>query len=90
MVTNEERIAELEERLREIELERDERRGRNPFGVIRNVMQELVPSDVRRHMLAAQRENLLAMRAYLDRSISRTEDAAARITPVETSTVEHI
>ncbi len=79
MATSEERIAELEERLRELELERDVERGRNPFQVIRDLRDELVPTEVRRHMLAARRENLLAMRSYLDRAIARLESAASRL-----------
>jgi hypothetical protein len=86
MATAEERIAELEERLRDMELEREERRSYNPFRLARDVAQEFVPSDVRRHMLAARRERLLAVRAYLDRAIARVEDAAVRITPNNATT----
>lgn len=79
MATSEERLAELEERLRELELERDVERGRSPFQVIRDLRDELIPAEVRRHMLAARRENLLAMRSYLDRAIARLETAASRL-----------
>lgn len=79
MATTEERLAELEERLRELELEREAERDRNPFRILRDLRDELIPTDVRRHMLAARRENLLAMRAYLDRAIARLESAASRL-----------
>ena len=79
MATSEDRLAELEERLRELELERDAGRDRNPFRVIRDLRNELIPTDVRRHMLAARRENLLAMRSYLDRAIGRLETAASHL-----------
>ncbi|MND01456.1 hypothetical protein D3C83_204570 [compost metagenome] len=36
-------------------------------------LQRLVPSDVREHLVAAQRENMLAARAYLDRMIDGLE-----------------
>jgi hypothetical protein len=35
------------------------------------MLREIMPPDVRTHMRAAQRERLLAMRAYLDRAIAR-------------------
>lgn len=80
-MTTEERLAELEERLRDMELEREEHKSRHPLRIVRELVEEVVPTDVRRHMLAARRERLLAVRAYIDRAISRVEDAAVRITP---------
>ena len=87
MATTEERIAELEERLRELEIERESAHGRNPFRMIREISDEIVPVHVRRHMLAARRENMLAFRAYLDRAIARVESAAARIAPRDQETL---
>jgi hypothetical protein len=69
MVTNEERITEMEQRLADMEAEL--RARQRPRIRISGVLREIVPPDVRVHMRAAQRERLLAMRAYLDRVITR-------------------
>lgn len=72
MVTNEERITEMEQRLADMEAElRARQRPRIRFS---GVLREIVPPDVRVHMRAAQRERLLAMRAYLDRIITRFDN----------------
>lgn len=69
MVTNEERLTEMEQRLADLEVElRARERRRMPIG---GILREMVPPGVRTHMRAAQRERLLAVRAYLDRAISR-------------------
>ena len=69
MVTNEERITEMEQRLADLEAEL--RARQRPRIHISGMLREIMPPDVRTHMRAAQRERLLAMRAYLDRMISR-------------------
>ena len=69
MVTNEERLTELEQRI--VDLEAELRARSRPRIPMVGLLRELVPSDVRMHMRAAQRERLLAARAYLDRAITR-------------------
>jgi hypothetical protein len=72
MVTNEERITEMEQRLADMEAElRARQRPRIRVG---GILRELVPPDVRTHMRAAQRERLLAARVYLDRVIARFDN----------------
>lgn len=61
------RIAELESRVRE--MERRERES----GPVRSVLRELFPPEVRAHMRAARKEQLLAMRAILDHWIERVD-----------------
>ena len=69
MVTNEERLTEMEQRVADLEAElRARQRSRVPVG---SVLRELVPPEVRSHVRAARKEQLLAMRAYLDRAIGR-------------------
>lgn len=69
MVTNEDRLTEMEQRLADLEAEL---RGRErPKLRIGGILREMMPPDVRIHMRAAQRERLLAVRAYLDRVINR-------------------
>jgi hypothetical protein len=69
MVTNEERLTEMEQRVADLEAElRARQRPRIRIG---SMLREIMPPDVRTHMRAAQRERLLAMRAYLDRAIAR-------------------
>ena len=61
------RIAILEERLAELEARDQEEEGLEPlFG-------RLFPSEARRHMRAARKEQLLAARAFLDHWIDRIE-----------------
>jgi len=59
------RIAQLEEKIKE--LERREEQG------IEKMFRTLVPEDVRVHMRAAQKEQLLAVRSMLDHWIERAE-----------------
>jgi len=69
------RLAELETRVREME-----RRDRE-HGPIRSLLREIFPPEVREHMRAARKEQLLAVRAVLDHWIERvehTESARAR------------
>ena len=63
----EERLRFLEERLRELQ-DRSERRPRA-------ILERMVPPEVRAHLRASQRERLLALRAWLDVAIKRTEQA---------------
>ena len=74
--TMEERVRWLEERLRDLQ-ERSERRPQAMFerseSRPRAVLERMVPSEVRAHLRASQREQLLALRAWLDAAIQRTE-----------------
>jgi hypothetical protein len=53
-----ERVAQLEGRLKELEARRRESPG--------NLLGRVVPPDVRRHFMNGQREQLLALRALVD------------------------
>lgn len=64
--TLEERVRALEERLRGLQGGRP--RGPEPL------FNRLVPPEARRHLRAAQRERLLAVRAFIDAAIKRTEE----------------
>jgi hypothetical protein len=61
------RLAELEARVREME------KRENEPDPVRKVLGELFPSEVREHMRAARKEQLLALRAVLDHWIDRVE-----------------
>ena len=61
------RIAELEERLADLE-----RRARGEKRV-RGLIQELIPAEVRTHLKAARREQLMAARSFLDHWIERID-----------------
>lgn len=61
------RIAELESRVREME------RREHESGPLRSVLREIFPPEVREHMRAARKEQLLAMRAILDHWIERVD-----------------
>ncbi|MBU6422691.1 MAG: hypothetical protein KGJ98_01955 [Chloroflexota bacterium] len=65
------RIGELESRVRE--MERREREA----GPVRSLLNEVFPPEVREHMRAARKEQLLAVRAMLDRMIEKTEEREA-------------
>ncbi len=67
----ESRITQLEAQLREIEAERSER-------PLRSLIESLLPSDARSHMRAAQKEQLLAMRCFLDRWIEKVDETKAK------------
>lgn len=66
-MNTEERVRLLEERLREMQ---ERHAARHP----RALLERAIPPEARRHLRAAQRERLLAMRAVLDAAIKRTED----------------
>ena len=72
----EERVRWLEERLRDLQ-ERYERRPQALRERIesrpRGLLERMVPQEVRAHLRASQREQLLALRAWLDVAIQRIE-----------------
>ena len=61
------RIADLERRIAELQ-EDDAPRG------MFHLLDQVLPAESRQHMRAAQKEQLLAFRALLDRWISRMDD----------------
>jgi hypothetical protein len=70
----EERVRQLEARLRELQ-ERYERRPQAMRDRPRALLERMVPSEVRAHLRASQREQLLALRAWLDVAIQRIEQS---------------
>jgi hypothetical protein len=64
----EDRIDELEQRLDQLE------QRRSTVDRSRSAMNSVVPSDTRRHLRAAGREQLLAVRSLLDHWIGRLRD----------------
>ena len=74
----EERVRQLEERLRDLQ-DRYERRPRATRERIerrpRALLERMVPPEVRAHLRASQREQLLALRAWLDVAITRIEQS---------------
>jgi hypothetical protein len=75
------RIKELEERLREMEEERVRWRGRA-------LIDELFPPETRKHMRAALKEELLAMRSVLDHWIDKQENGTTGTKRRESISVE--
>ena len=65
------RLAQLEERLAKLEARESEAAS------IETLITQLVPSDVRAHLRAARKEQLLAARAMLDHWIARVDRAPA-------------
>ena len=63
------RLVILEERLAELEAREAE------VGSIETLVAQLIPSDVRSHLRAARKEQLLAARAMLDHWIARIDRA---------------
>ena len=63
------RIAALEEQLRE---------DRRPSAVVDNAVRAVLPDETRRHMRAAWREQLLAVRSILDHWIERQAPEPAK------------
>ncbi len=59
------RVRELEEQLRQVR----EQQGRRPDALLHSIL----PAETRRHLRAAQRERLLAVRSLVDAAIKRTE-----------------
>jgi hypothetical protein len=76
MTDLEARLAELEQRLAEVEA-REESEPRGLMGLWRAVF----PPEVRKHMRAARKEQLLAARAFLDHRIERLEKEPADALP---------
>jgi hypothetical protein len=72
MVSEAERIRELEERLEQLERELTRRQG----GRLSNLLDSLLPSEVRGHLRAAGREQMLAVSAYLDHMAGKASEAA--------------
>ena len=72
MTELETQLAEMEERLRMLEARDDD----EPGGLGR-LFRELFPADVRTHMRAARKEQLLAARAFLDHLIERVDKEPA-------------
>ncbi len=68
MTDLEDQLVELEQRLAAVEA----RGGRAPRGLL-GVWRELFPPEVRTHMRAARKEQLLAARAFLDHWIDRMD-----------------
>jgi len=62
------RVRELEEQLRQVR-EQQGQQGHRPGGLLHSIL----PSETRRHLRAAQRERLLAVRSLVDAAIKRTE-----------------
>ena len=74
------RIRELEERLRAME--------RGEMRYARRVIDELFPSETRKHMRSAWKEQLLAIRSMLDHWIEKQEDGGSRTKRRESISVE--
>ena len=62
------RVRELEEKLRAMESESDRS--------MRNVLNEIIPPDTRKHMRAARKEQLMAIRSVLDHWIAKADESA--------------
>ncbi len=69
MVTEADRLHELEKRIERLESELA-RRERGPLRVS-TLTERVLPSDARSHLRASWREQLLAMRVFVDRAIER-------------------
>ena len=63
------RVRELEDKIKVLESEGDR------FG-IRSLFDELFPTDARKHMRAARKEQLMAIRSVLDHWIEKTDESA--------------
>lgn len=72
MVSEAERIRELEERLEQLEAELKRREG----GGLSDLVGSLLPSEVRRHLRAACREQMLAVSSYLNFMAGKASQAA--------------
>jgi hypothetical protein len=72
MVSDAQRIRELEERLEQLEDELKRRDGGGLFDFVGS----LVPADVRGHLRAACREQLLAVSSYLNHMAGKATQAA--------------
>ncbi len=63
----------LEEKLRRLEDQVRELRRRESLWPA-SIVRRLLPPEARKHLRAAQRERLLAVRALIDAAIQRTEE----------------
>jgi hypothetical protein len=72
------RLAALEERLSEVEARADagDRTVGSPLEALDAVLDVVLPSEVRGHLRAARKEQLLAMRAMVDAWIDRVDRKA--------------
>jgi hypothetical protein len=66
--SSEERIADMERRVERLE------RGPSAIQRSRGMLSDVVPAESRRHMRAAGREQLMAVRSMLDHWIRRLDD----------------
>ena len=72
MVSEADRIRELEERLEQLERELGRREG----GGVAGLLESLLPGEVREHLRAAAREQMLAVSAYLNHMAGKASEAA--------------
>ena len=72
MVSEADRIRVLEERLEQLERELGRRQG----GRLADMLESLVPGEVRTHLRAAYREQMLAVSAYLDHMAGKASEVA--------------
>ena len=72
MMSEAQKIEDLEERISA--LERDRSRGSRPLTDLRELLERLVPTEVRQHLRTSQREQVMAVRAYLDYIIERIDE----------------
>lgn len=75
-MTDQTRETELEQRIRDLEqrLSRYERSS-GPETAFWALMHRIFPEDARKHMKVATREQLIMARGYIDRWITRLDDA---------------
>ncbi|HEY8731776.1 MAG TPA: hypothetical protein VIN69_07340 [Candidatus Limnocylindria bacterium] len=64
------RITQLEATLREVEANQEDGRP------LRSLIDRLFPADARTHLRAARKEQLLAMRSFLDHWIEKVDEDA--------------
>jgi hypothetical protein len=65
------RITQLEAKLRELQAEQEDGRP------LRSLIDRLFPADARTHLRAARKEQLLAMRSFLDHWIENVDEEHA-------------
>ena len=75
---------DLEARVRKMEEQLRELQAQQPGALSRR----LVPPDVRMHLRAARKERLLALRAWIDAAIARTEEPPERPRRAESVRIE--
>jgi len=75
-MTDQPRETDLEQRIRDLEQRLSRYEGaRGPETAFWALMHRLFPEDARKHMKVATREQLITARGYLDRWVSRLDDA---------------